>query len=173
MIRIVEATTPRLVHRARQLFEEYAAELNIDLCFQNFADELSHLPGQYTPPEGALLLAQDTSATSDHARPHVGGCVALRRFADGVCEMKRLYVQPAFRARGVGRLLVVTLIEQARHLGYARMVLDTLPSLKTAIALYETLGFRRIAAYRYNPCPDTVFMQLELAEARSADILPK
>jgi ribosomal protein S18 acetylase RimI-like enzyme len=171
MIRIVEATTPELVNRARQLFEEYAAELNIDLCFQNFAEELAQLPGQYAPPEGRLILAQDTSVTREDAKPHIAGCVALRKFAEGVCEMKRLYVQPAFRAEGVGRLLAVTLIEQARQIGYARMVLDTLPSLKAAIALYETLGFRRINAYRYNPYPDTVFMELELAKT-SPDILP-
>src|SRR5437867_7032705 len=170
MIRIIEATTPELVGWARQLFEEYAAELNIDLCFQNFAEELAHLPGQYAPPEGRLVLAQETSVRTEGAQPHIAGCVALRKFAENICEMKRLYVQPAFRAQGIGRLLAVTLIEHARCIGYARMVLDTLPSLKAAIALYEALGFRRISAYRYNPYPDTVFMELELAKTRSPDI---
>jgi putative acetyltransferase len=163
MIRIIEAATPDLVGQARQLFEEYATELNVDLCFQNFAEELAHLPGHYAPPEGVLLLAQ--VAVGEGAEPHIAGCVALRKFAEGVCEMKRLYVQPAFRDQGVGRLLAVRIVEQACRIGYVRMVLDTLPSLKPAIALYETLGFRHIDAYRYNPCSGAVFMELELARA--------
>jgi ribosomal protein S18 acetylase RimI-like enzyme len=171
MIRIIEATTAGLVDRARRLFEEYATELNIDLCFQNFAEELAHLPGHYAPPEGVLLLAQVTSG--EGAQPHIAGCVALRKFSEGVCEMKRLYVQPAFRAQRIGRLLAQSVIERARHVGYARMVLDTLSSLKAAIALYETLGFRHISAYRHNPFPDAVFMELELAETGSPDTLTK
>jgi carbonic anhydrase len=139
---------------AKELFLEYAAEWNLDLCFQNFAAELAGLPGQYAPPEGCLLLVWHDE--------NPAGCVALRKFADGVCEMKRLYVRPIARQLGIGKALAAAVIKVARKAGYQRMRLDTLARMTAAVALYETLGFRRIDAYRHNPLEDAVYMELDL-----------
>lgn len=155
---IVQALTTEEIAVARILFKEYATWLAIDLSFQNFDEELANLPGDYAPPDGRLLLAQCGTETA--------GCVALRRFQNRACEMKRMWVRPGFRGRGLGRLLAEKLIAEARTLGYSRMVLDSLPSLGSAIALYRSLGFREIPPYRYNPEPGAVFMQLELARNR-------
>src|SRR4030095_16305508 len=108
---------------------EYAADIRVDLCFQNFAEELASLPGKYASPEGALLLAQDGD--------QFAGCVALRKLEDDVCEMKRLYVRPPFRLRGVGRELAVQVINIARRLEYRVMRFDTLAWMAPAITLYE------------------------------------
>ena len=151
---ILHANSPALVNEARRLFEEYAADIRVDLCFQNFAEELASLPGKYASPEGALLLVQDAD--------QFAGCVALRKLEEDVCEMKRLYVRPPFRKQGVGRKLAVHVIGQARRLDYGIMRLDTLAWMKPAITLYEQLGFRRIEPYCYNPRSDVVYMELAL-----------
>jgi putative acetyltransferase len=154
MIKLVQAHTPDSVPEVRTLFKEYEASLGIDLCFQNFAAELAELPGDYAPPYGRLLLARLDRQTA--------GCVALRKIDDEICEMKRLYVRSEFRGKGVGRALVDAILNEARKIGYRRMRLDTLPSMKEAIALYQSLRFRAIAPYRLNPVEGALFLELDL-----------
>jgi len=154
MVKIVQAELPEELQQAREVFEEYAASLGISLCFQDFANELAGLPGDYAPPYGRLLLAREEGQTA--------GCVALRRSDAGICEMKRLYVRPACRGKGVGRELATAIIAEARRIGYAKMRLDTLPSMKEAIALYQSLGFRPIEPYRPNPIEGAIYMGREL-----------
>ena len=154
MPRLFRAETHEHWHWARTLFKEYAASLDFDLDFQGFDQELETLPLDYGPPHGCLLLAQQEDA--------LVGCVAFRKSSDGICEMKRLYVRPAHRAHGLGRILVEAIIEHARRQGYERMRLDTVPSMEAARALYGSFGFRSIKPYRYNPIPDTAFMELTL-----------
>lgn len=144
---------------AVQLFQAYADSLDVDLAYQDFATELSTLPGKYAPPDGELLLAWDWAGQAL-------GCVALRPLSvPGVCEMKRLYVLPQARGLGVGQALIKAIIQQARRMGYHRMCLDTLPSMARAIALYQKLGFVSIAPHYDSPVSDTLFLGLELDEA--------
>jgi putative acetyltransferase len=140
------------------LFREYAGQLGFDLCFQDFESELAGLPGAYAPPMGALLLAVAGEGGAEGA----AGCVAVRPFAEGVCEMKRLYLRPVFRGHGVGRALAEAAVQAARARGYRAMRLDTLPAMAEAIALYRSLGFREIEPYRANPIPGALFFELEL-----------
>jgi ribosomal protein S18 acetylase RimI-like enzyme len=153
-IDIVRATSAEQIATARMLFKEYEASLGIELTFQSFAREVAELPGAYTPPAGRLFLATDGTEPA--------GCVALRPLGDGVCEMKRLYVRPTARGARLGRRLTETVIREARAIGYTRMRLDTLPSMKEAFALYQTLGFREIPPYCENPIIGTHFMELSL-----------
>jgi putative acetyltransferase len=152
---LIHAQASEEVSRARELFEEYAAWLGFSLCFQNFDKELARLPGDYAPPSGRLLLAAEGDETV--------GCVALRKIGDGVCEMKRLYVRPEFRGKGLGRKLAETIIEAAREIGYQRMRLDTLPGkMDQAIVMYRSLGFKNIEPYYNNPVEGAAFLELEL-----------
>jgi GNAT superfamily N-acetyltransferase len=132
-VRLCLAETDGQVAEARALFEEYERATGVDLCFQNFAAELAALPGEYAPPAGRLILAC--------ADEGAAGCVALRKLGEGVCEMKRLYVRPAFRGTGLGRRLAEAVIREAAGMGYGRMRLDTLPQMSSAIAMYRKLGW--------------------------------
>jgi putative acetyltransferase len=151
---IREAQSPADVAHARELFIEYQSALGVDLCFQGFAEELASLPGHYARPTGRLLLAEDGAS--------VLGVVGLRALPGADCEMKRLYVRPAGRGLGIGRLLATTLIDEARMAGYRRVLLDTLPTMKGAQALYRSMGFAQIPAYCNNPIAGTLYMALEL-----------
>lgn len=154
MVQIRPAASDADLGEVRTLFREYADHLGFDLAFQEFDAELNRLPGEYVPPAGALLLATGEVG--------VAGCVALRPLEPGVCEMKRLYLRPAYRGKGVGRALAKAIIEEGRARGYRAMRLDTTPGLIEAIALYRSLGFREIAPYRLNPIPGALFMELTL-----------
>ncbi len=154
-MKLIQANTPAEIKIARELFEEYAAWLEISLCFQNFAQELAGLPGDYAPPDGRLLLA----IVDDQ----VAGCVALRKIGDGACEMKRLFLRSEFRGRGLGRKLAEAIIAEARRIGYERLRLDTLPGrMDQALGIYRSLGLREIQPYYDNPVAGATFMELIL-----------
>jgi GNAT superfamily N-acetyltransferase len=153
-IDLVQPDSAHLWAAARRLVEEYAASLHVDLGFQDFEREVTDLARVYGPPDGAFLLARHDG--------EVLGCVALRKFAEGACEMKRLYVTPAGRGRGVGRALAEGIVARARRLRYERMLLDTLEFMKEAHALYVSLGFQPTSAYWFNPIPGSSFLELEL-----------
>jgi putative acetyltransferase len=151
----VQAESPAQVAQARELFLEYAQSLGVDLCFQSFEEELAGLPGHYAPPEGRLLLAEYDG--------QLAGCVALHPWEAGVCEMKRLYLRPSFRGKGLGRVIAEKIIAEARSVGYRSMRLDTIaPIMKDAVEMYRKLGFREIAPYRPNPIAGATYMELQL-----------
>jgi len=152
--KIFEAKTAGHFENTRELFEDYARYLDFDLDFQDFASELTNLPGDYAAPHGCILLAADEEQTV--------GCVALRKWDETVCEMKRLYVKPELQGYGIGRSLAQAMILKARALGYKRMRLHTLFSMHAANLLYASLGFRPIEPYRYNPLEDAQFYELLL-----------
>ncbi len=151
---VVPARFPADLEAVRGLLREYQAGLGVDLSFQGFEHELVALPGDYAPPGGALLLVRDDGG--------LAGCVALRRIDDATCEMKRLYVRPSHRGLGVGRTLVDAVMDAARQRRYLRMRLDTLPSMREAIAMYRRLGFRPIEPYRANPVPGALYLERDL-----------
>lgn len=151
-MRIEQAESPECTRIARELFAEYSESVGVGFCFRGFTEELAQLPGEYARSWGCLFLAFD-----DKDDNQVTGCGALRRIDAETCEMKRFYVRPAFRGKGLGRELIHALIGAAREIAYARMRLDTLPSMTTAIALYRALGFREIAPYWANPVQSAVF----------------
>ncbi len=155
MIQIVGAHKKEHYERARQLFQEYAETLEFDLEFQGFSRELSTLPGDYAAPRGCILLAEEGGRTV--------GCVALRPLGINICEMKRLFVVPAYRGQGAGRLLACAVIDRAREMGYRKMRLDTVATMKAARTLYFSLQFRNIEAYRYNPVEGSSYMELNLS----------
>lgn len=144
----------------RRLVEEYAQSLGVDLAFQDFAHEIASLQTHYGPPDGRFLLCE--------CDREFAGCVALRRFDANDCEMKRMHVTPAFRGRGIGRVLAEAIIAEARAIGYRRMLLDTMPFMKEAHRLYESLGFKVIPAYRHNPVEATAFLALDLRAVKTS-----
>ncbi|HEY8411462.1 MAG TPA: GNAT family N-acetyltransferase [Pyrinomonadaceae bacterium] len=155
MLRLTQATTASDIQQARELFQEYEASLKISLCFQNFEQELANLPGDYAPPRGRLLLAREFD--------ELMGCIALRPLGPTTCEMKRLFVRAEYRDRGLGRVLVEAIIEEARKIGYTHMRLDTIADrMERAIALYRSIGFVEIPPYRQNPVDTATFMELDL-----------
>src|SRR5436190_15168206 len=156
----VHAQTVDEIAAAHRLFEEYAESLGFSLCFQDFDQELADLPGKYSAPGGRLLLA--------YVDKHLAGCIALRKHDSDTCEMKRLFLRPGFRGMGLGKALVVKIIDEARSIGYKRMCLDTIPGkMDSAIALYEAFGFRDISPYYDNPVAGARFMQKDLRSQMS------
>lgn len=154
-VQINEAVTPEDIGHIRRLFRVYADWLNVDLCFQEFDAELATLPGKYAPPHGRLLLAR--------VGGEVAGCVGLRHLEDGICEMKRLWVEPGFSGHGIGRGLAEAIVDAGRELGYKVMRLDTMPErLKAAGHIYKTLGFEKITDYYHNPLDGVVMYELWL-----------
>ena len=152
---LLQAESPAQIATIRELFLEYAQSLNFSLCFQSFEKELAELPGDYAPPGGRLILITLNSVFA--------GCVALHKLEKEVCEMKRLYVRPSFRGKGLGRVLAERVVADGREIGYKRLRLDTVePVMRDAVALYRKLGFREIAPYRENPIEGALYMELEL-----------
>jgi ribosomal protein S18 acetylase RimI-like enzyme len=151
---ILPARFPEDLETVRTLFREYAASIGIDLAFQGFEDELAGLPGKYLAPAGRLLIARRDREPL--------GCVALRPLQGGDCEMKRLYVRPAARGGALGRALAERICAEARAAGYARICLDTLSTMTSALRLYASLGFRDIPPYVFNPIEGARFLALDL-----------
>ena len=159
-MRIKQARTTAELGAVRRLFREYEAFLDVDLCFQGFEEELASLPGKYARPGGDLLIGLEGE--------RVVGCVALRKLDDRACEMKRLFVRPEARGKGLGRRLAREIIGVARELGYSVVRLDTLEKLTEAMRLYESLGFRKTEPYYANPLPGVVYWELALEEGRTS-----
>jgi putative acetyltransferase len=157
-LRLQTPDTPDLLQATREIFREYAEGLGIDLDFQHFDEELATLPGEYTAPQGALLLA--------FVDDELAGCGAFRPLPDvdyaNACEMKRLYVRRAFRRFGLGRMLAQALMDRATEAGYSVMLLDTLDDMESARGLYASLGFETIPPYYFNPVPGAHYLKVAL-----------
>jgi len=138
----------------RKLFIEYQKSLGIDLCFQNYDEELKSLPGKYAQPDGRLYLIT--------IEEEIAGCIALRRFDETRCEMKRLYIRPKYRGHHCGQILVDKVIQEAKMIGYEEMVLDTLSSLTSAVSLYKRNGFIEVDSYYDNPLKDVLYFKRKL-----------
>ena len=154
-LQYIDSPTHPQLSAVRPLLLEYQQSLGVDLCFQDFEREMQELPGAYAPPDGRLVLAW--------LDQQLAGCVALRRHDAQAAEMKRLYLRPAHQGQGLGRLLAEHIIAQARSLGYQRLLLDTLPMMHSAQALYAKLGFQATQAYVYNPVPGVKYLALDLS----------
>jgi len=153
-MRLLQAATPHEWDEALRLVREYAASLNVDLSFQDFDTELQHFATEYAAPGGAFFLAEEAGQYL--------ACIGLRQFSKDSGEIKRLYVVPAARGRGLGRVLVERIIAAARESGYRSLLLDTLPFMKDAQALYLSLGFKPTMPYRFNPIEGSAFLRLDL-----------
>jgi len=154
MIIYKTAVTPKDFEDAKTLFLQYADSLNFDLCFQNFDKELENLPAMYSAPAGCLILSYENE--------NPFGCVALRKFEEGICEMKRLYVPKTHRSLGIGRELAQRITAKAKDLGYIKMRLDTVETMKEAISLYKSMGFYEIPKYRENSVKEVLYMEIKL-----------
>ena len=162
MLEIVPVYSPEQIEEVRRLFLEYEQNIGVSLCFQDFETEVRDLPGAYAEPAGCLLLA--------YADNHPAGCGALRPIEKGdfpnTAEMKRLFVRPSHRGKGIARRLVLALIDRAVSQGYETIILDTLKSMTEAQALYLNMGFKEIQSYYPNPLEGTRYMKLDLSQAR-------
>ncbi|WP_227831234.1 MULTISPECIES: GNAT family N-acetyltransferase [unclassified Clostridioides] len=154
ILKFVEENDLENLENVKILFTEYSNSLNIDLCFQDFNNELKTLPGKYKKPSGSLILA--------FVDENLAGCVALKKLEDDVCELKRLYVRDKFRGLKIGKILLEEIVKEAKKIGYTYMRLDTLPSMKSAQGLYEKIGFYDINPYTYNPIEGARYMELKL-----------
>ena len=155
VITFAQAVSAADIAVARTLFKEYEQSIGVSLCFQNFDQELANLPGDYAPPSGRLLLVR--------VDDQIAGCIALRKLDDSTSEMKRLYLRPESRGRGLGKPIVQTLIHEAKLIGYSKIRLDTIPGrMDQAINLYRSIGFKEIPAYYDTPFDDTLYMELDL-----------
>ncbi|MCC0708332.1 GNAT family N-acetyltransferase [Clostridioides sp. ES-S-0190-01] len=154
ILKFVEENDLENLENVKILFTEYSNSLNIDLCFQDFNNELKTLPGKYKKPSGSLILA--------FVDENLAGCVALKKLENDVCELKRLYVRDKFRGLKIGKILLEEIVKEAKKIGYTYMRLDTLPSMKSAQGLYEKIGFYDINPYTYNPIEGARYMELKL-----------
>ena len=161
-LRTLTADDSKEIAHVRQFFRNYAGWLGVDLSFQNFDEEMASLPGAYAAPNGRLFYIENNGQPA--------GCVGIRPFSEGVCEMKRLYVEPSQRGFGIGRELALAGIKTAKELGYRKILLDTLPAMRIAVKLYRELGFQESPAYYQTPIEGTIFLALDLENWSEAEI---
>ncbi|MDW3190833.1 MAG: GNAT family N-acetyltransferase [Cytophagales bacterium] len=154
MIQFQEAKSPEAFQLAVDLFKEYADQIETDLSFQNFDEEMENIEHQYSKPWGTLYLIYQKEA--------LAGCFAIRKFESTICELKRMYLRTSARGSGLGKTMLLEAIEAAKSMQYQKMRLDTLPTMKPAIELYQKVGFYEIDPYRFNPIPDSKFFEIDL-----------